>query len=250
MTKTEIEKLLKPFDGILVIGDTHGEFGSFNAAVKFAEENNLFFISLGDLVDPGLNPYEVIICMYRLVEQDRAGFVIGNHDDKFYRHALGNKVKFSRDAKKTIEAVGESRISSFLDTYVRLIEHRNSDLFFSIGDYYLAHGAGHPAMWDSTQAGNKEARSRYLYGETTGEIDYDGYPVRIYKWIDEVPAGKTVLVGHDKKAIHNVLLEKPIEVANSNGGSAIFIDTGCGKGGFLTGAIMKDFKIVDYVEFK
>ena len=201
-------------------------------------------------MDSGPMPYETVMHMYELVSDGRAVLVIGNHDDKFYRHAKGKSVRFSRDAKTTIEVVGEERMESFLNTYVALIEHKNASLFFKIGENYLTHGAGHPAMWDSNHPDAKNARSRYLYGQTTGEIDYDGYPVRIYKWIDEVPMGKTVLIAHDKKAIHNVLLEKPIEVRNANGGRAIFIDTGCGKGGFLTGAVIRDFRITEFVEFK
>ena len=88
----------KKFSGILVIGDVHGQLDSFMSAVEYSKKNDLFFISLGDLVDRGPRPFEVVNEMFNIVEQDRGHFIIGNHDDKFYRYAKGNKVRLSKDA--------------------------------------------------------------------------------------------------------------------------------------------------------
>ena len=66
--------------------------------------------------------------------------------------------------------------------------------------------------------------------------------------------GKTVMVGHDKMPIHNINITEPMIVQNKNGGKVVFLDTGCGKGGFLTGAVMmsgkKGFALERFVEFK
>jgi hypothetical protein len=76
----------------------------------------------------------------------------------------------------------------------------------------------------------------------------------LYNWVDEIPMGRTVMVGHDRMPVFNVPITEPMVKTNSNGGKAIFIDTGCGKGGFLTGAVIlhdkKKFVIDSYKEFK
>jgi protein phosphatase len=70
-----------------------------------------------------------------------------------------------------------------------------------------------------------------------GEIDTenpkreDGYPNRIYDWVDRIPATKRVMVGHD---IRSTIL--PLFVKGAVGGEAYFMDTGSGKGGRLTSA--------------
>lgn len=92
-----------------------------------------------------------------------------------------------------------------------------------------------------------------IVGETNGEVYDDGYPVRLYNWIDEVPMGKTVIVGHDKMPIYNINITAPMIVTNKNGGRTVFMDTGCGKGGYLSGAVIVNdinFKLVDFKEFK
>ena len=74
------------------------------------------------------------------------------------------------------------------------------------------------------------ARSaRALYGEPTGRTQPDGYPERSLRWVDRIPAGITVYCGHDRAAPMAV----PIS-AWAAGGSAVFLDTGAGKGGHLS----------------
>jgi len=45
-----------------------------------------------------------------------------------------------------------------------------------------------------------------------------------------------------------------MQITNATGGKVIFMDTGCGKGGFLTGAVIlhgkKGFVLDRFVEFK
>jgi len=242
------------FDGMLVFGDVHGDYDSFKLAHDFAKSENFFFMSMGDLVDRGHHPFEVVEAMYGAMQDGRAGFVVGNHDDKHIRGAKGNKVSFSRDAKQTLADVSADRMDKFHRMYTAIVEDKMlSDLFHKFDDITLVHAASHPCIWENTPVG-KTARSRFLVGETTGEMYDDGYPVRLYNWIDEVPMGKTVIVGHDRMPIHNIPIEKPMVVSNKNGGKVVFLDTGCGKSGFLTGAVMlsdkKGFRIDNFVEFK
>jgi calcineurin-like phosphoesterase family protein len=243
------------FDGMFVFSDVHGEYDSFIRAYEFARSENYFFMSMGDLVDRGDKPYEVVTKMAEVVYDGRGGIVVGNHDDKFRRYHRGSKVSFSMDSKATLASVGADRKEVFLETYSRMLEDpMMAGMYFTFDDIILVHAASHPCMWESTGRFGDTAKSRALYGETNGEKYDDGYPVRLYNWVDEIPTGRTVMVGHDRMPVFNVPITEPMVKTNSNGGKAIFIDTGCGKGGFLTGAVIlhdkKKFVIDSYKEFK
>ena len=242
------------FNGMLVFGDIHSDFESLMFARKYAVDNNLFFMSLGDLTDRGDKPFEVVFHMAQYMREKTAGFVIGNHDDKFYRLSLGNKVSLSKDAKTTLELVGDDRKAEFFRFYTELITTPVfSGLFHKFDDITLVHGASHPCMWEETDRFGKSATSRALVGETTGKMLPNGYPERLYNWVNEIPMGKTVIVGHDRTPIFGKIIEKALIQTNPNGGKAIFMDTGCGKNGFLSGVVMIHdgyFKIDKFVEFK
>lgn len=248
------EYVRKNFKGMLLFGDIHSDYTSFMKARTYAVEHGLFFHSLGDLVDRGTQPFEVVSAFAQYIAEGSAGFTIGNHDDKFYRHAAGNKVSFSRDGKATFEHVGEERKDEFLRLYVGIMNTPIfSSMFHKFDDFTIVHAASHKCMWEDDDKFDKAARARALVGETTGRIGEDGYPERLYNWIEEVPIGKTVIVGHDRMPIFDKVIEVPLIRTNANGGKVIFMDTGCGKGGFLTGAVMrhdKKFTVERFVEFK
>lgn len=242
------------FEGMLVFGDIHSDYISFMKARTYAEEHNLFFMSLGDLVDRGDHPFEVVSAMAKYVADGSAGFTIGNHDDKFRRHSLGNKVSFSKDGKDTLASVGAERMDEFLKLYVSMMKTPIlSGMFHKFDDFTIVHAASHLCMWEDAVVLGKSAQSRALVGETTGKLLEDGYPERLYAWIEEVPMGQIVIVGHDRMPIHDKPITEPMHITNNIGGKVIFMDTGCGKGGFLTGVVMKHdiyFKIDRFVEFK
>ena len=255
MTNNLTNHVRNNFKGMLVFGDVHADYDSYMQAYNYAQAHNLFFMSLGDLVDRGRFPFETVLHMAQTVKSGAGGFTIGNHDDKYRRFFHGSKVSFSADAKQTLEDVGQERQAEFLQMYTELIETPvYSSMFHKFDDITLVHAASHPCMWEDTDKFGKSAQSRALVGETTGEKHPDGLPVRLYNWVDEIPMGKTVMVGHDRKPVFDVFITEALVKSNSNGGKAIFMDTGCGKGGFLIAAIVvhdkKCFKIDHYVEFK
>lgn len=126
------------FDGMLVVGDVHGDYNSLLQAFAYSVSNNYFFMSLGDLVDRGPDPYHVVKHVHDAMKNSNAGFTIGNHDHKFRRFAKGSKVNFARDARGTIESVGEDRMAEFLRMYTEVVEHPTlSGYFHKFGDISL-----------------------------------------------------------------------------------------------------------------
>ena len=233
------EYIRTTFDGILVIGDVHSEFEALERARLYAQKENFFLMSLGDLVDRGTKPFETVKCMHDIVYEGRGGFVTGNHDNKFYRYAKGNKVRFSLESQLTLRYVAD-REKEFLDMYVTLTEARMlSSIFHKVDEYVFIHAATHKDIWDKSDNIGKSAKDMAIVGEVTGEKQADGYPVRLYNWVNDIPMGKTVIVGHDMRPMNVASrLTEPFISTNSNGGKVIFMDTGCGKGGYLTGAIL------------
>ena len=243
------------FSGALIIGDVHSQLDKFRMAVAYAQEHRLLLISLGDLVDSGPHPFETVQLMHRLMTSNTAAFVIGNHDDKFGRYADGRDVIFSNDARSTIDTVGAARMNDFLGMYCEIIHHEFSGIFHRLGNMILTHGAYHSDMDHSlnNRTVAKKCRYRALYGEVTGEKYQTGHPVRAYHWFDEVPPSTCVIVGHDRRPVCNEPISAPMEVDTRFGGRVIFMDTGCGKGGILSGAILRgiatQMHIDSYVTF-
>lgn len=103
-----------------------------------------------------------------------------------------------------------------------------------IEDCLFTHGACEPEMFSIY---NKSLHGKYEKLSLYGEVDYtkpkrdDGYPNRVYNWVNRIPFGKTVFVGHDIRS--NI---KPYYEENSFGGQVYFLDTGCSKNGNLTTA--------------
>ena len=97
------------------------------------------------------------------------------------------------------------------------------------------HGGFHTMMldFDAPEHGLDRphgAVARALYGEPTGRTQPDGYPERSLRWVDRIPSGITVYCGHDCRSSDG----RPYRRRGAAGGSAVFLDTGAGKGGHLS----------------
>lgn len=104
------------------------------------------------------------------------------------------------------------------------------------GKWFFVHGGFHPemlsrdegpAVGERAQAGRLVARA--LYGETDGKKHQDGFPQRTYRWVDLVPAGLTVVVGHDVVSTTTILRRR-----GRQGGEVVHLDTGVDRGGKLS----------------
>lgn len=220
------------YRGVVAFSDVHAHAKKLKQGIRFALQNNLFIVFLGDLVDGHDKPLETVLTVKKLLDEDRAVLVIGNHDDKFYRYTKGNPVQLKKAQKKTLADVPEGKLELFLNTMKELAEHQNSAYTHRIGNWTFVHGSAHEDLWKDRDNLTKKAKHRALYGEVSGEKDEDDFPVRLYNWVDEIPDGQNVVVGHDRKPYGGEPLKKagPLTAQGMQGGQAVFTDMGCGKG--------------------
>lgn len=87
--------------GVAIISDTHGVGQELVALVSqiYKQYPLIEIISVGDLVDRG--PY-VGLCV-KLMKSIGAYLVIGNHEDKMIRYAMGNNVRLGKGQQISID---------------------------------------------------------------------------------------------------------------------------------------------------
>jgi protein phosphatase len=211
--------------GIRVVGDVHGDARAFAAAVR----TDLFIIQLGDLVDYGPDSAETLRIAFELRASGRGAFLLGNHDLKLARALAGQEVRMDSHLAGTLAQLDPELRVRARDEIARapawLVQRRRM----------FVHGGFHTAMLDEAPPPAPAGRvqgvlSRALYGEPTGRMQHDGYPERSLRWVDRIPEGLTVYCGHDRRSTDG----RPYIRKGAQGGIAVFLDTGAGKGGHLS----------------
>lgn len=214
-----------PFD---IIGDVHGCYDELielltklgydtsdpSRVVAPAGRKAVF---LGDLVDRGPKVPEVLLLVMSMVADGAALCVPGNHDVKLLRKLRGKNVQLTHGLAETmaqLESVTpdtRQQIEQFIDG---LVAHYVLDE----GRVVVAH-AGMKERYVGRASGR--VREFALYGETTGETDEFGLPVR-HNWAAEYRGPAAVVYGHTPVPEPDWL------------NRTINIDTGCAFGGKLT----------------
>lgn len=222
-----------PFD---IIGDVHGCFeelvelltklGYSIERVDATQKNFGFNVTppagrsavfLGDLVDRGPDSPSVLRLIMSMVNAGVAYCVPGNHDMKLHKFLNGKDVQIKHGLQKTVDQLkGESK--EFIDSVRDFIYSLVSHYVFDNGRLVVAHAGLREEMQGR---GSGAVRSFCMYGETTGEIDEFGLPVR-YNWASEYRGKAMVVYGHT-----------PVPDAQWLN-RTIDIDTGCVFGGRLT----------------
>ena len=214
-----------------VIGDIHGNLKGFLEAIDVDEDTFLLF--LGDILDYGDDSLYTVAEVEEMIARGRAASIRGNHEKKVLKFILDMRNKgeykgrLSHGNEATINRLKALAPEHRLKWEAQLISLVDSSPdWIEVDRFLFTHGAGHPHMWGNKlfrAHQNSMIESYALYGETDGTKGDDGYPTRLYNWIDEIPNGKVVIVGH---AIRSV---EPMTVSGKLGGRAIFLDTGSSK---------------------
>ena len=174
-------------------------------------------VFLGDLVDRGPNTADVLRLVMGMVGSGKAICVPGNHEAKLSRKLKGKDVQLTHGLAQTIEQL-ERETPEFRDAVAKFVDGLISHFVLDAGKLVVAHGG-----MKSEYAGRASGRVREfaLYGDTTGETDEFGLPVRL-NWAAEYRGHATVVYGHT-----------PVREAEWLN-NTINIDTGCVFGGALT----------------
>lgn len=210
---------------IRVVGDVHGDSSAFAYAVA----TDRFIVQLGDLIDHGPDSAGTLRTMFDLVESGRGLFIMGNHDLKLARALAGEQVRIEPVVQATIDQMDDG-------LKARTLQHvAAAPVWLRHRSVLFVHGGFHTAMLEQQSPDHGLERpqgpvARALYGEPTGRIQADGYPERSLRWVDRIPEGFTVYCGHDRRSNDG----RPYVRHGSQGGTAIFLDTGAGKGGHLS----------------
>lgn len=218
----------KKYRGLLVLSDLHSVIEALDKALTYANDNDLFIVMLGDLVDgTGTQPMECVQRVQALLDSMSGALVIGNHDSKFYRYGLGNPVKIGPDQEVTLGRVYKK---DFIKIMTDLHTHEMSSHYFYFGHTFFAHASVNKSMWEKPDANNLTSGqlARCMFGETSNKLDAKGWPVRTYGWVDDIPTGYSSVTGHDRQSLGKQE-NLPAVIKNHQGGTAYLTDTGCGK---------------------
>ncbi len=208
--RSELETLLDRL-GYVLVRDGEGR------PVDAAHPEGRRALFLGDLVDRGPDSPGVLRLVMGMVGAGHALAVPGNHENKLVRALDGRSVQVSHGLETTLAQLSaetdefRAEVREFCDG---LVAH----LVLAGGDLVVAHAGLKEAYHLRASA---RVRSFALYGDTTGETDAFGLPVRL-PWADDYRGRATVLYGHTPTPV-------PTWV-----NTTMCLDTGCVFGGHLT----------------
>ncbi len=174
-------------------------------------------VFLGDLVDRGPDTPGVLRLVMGMAAAGSALCVAGNHEVKLLRALRGANVRRSHGLDASLEQLA-AEPPEFSAAAGQFIDGLISHYVLDGGNLVVAH-AGLIERYHGRASGR--VREFCLYGQTTGETDEYGLPVR-YPWAQEYRGRATVLYGHTP-------VPAPEWVNNT-----LCLDTGCVFGGRLT----------------
>jgi protein phosphatase len=227
-----------PFD---IIGDVHGCCDELEALLEqlgyepselpeddpvwglktYRHSQNRKAVFLGDLADRGPRVIDTIKLVRNMVQAGAALCVPGNHDVKLVRKLSGRDVQVTHGLAQSLaefEALPEEQRAAHVACIREFLDGLISHFVLDDARLVVAHAGLRQEMHGR---GSGKVRDFALYGETTGETDESGLPVR-YNWAAQYRGPATVVYGHTP-------VPEP-EWLNRT----VNIDTGCVFGGKLT----------------
>lgn len=209
---SELESLL---DALGYQLDASGEIGQRQYQITPPAKRKAVFV--GDLVDRGPRSPDVVRLVMGMVADGTALCVIGNHEHKYRRWLAGKTPKPTHGLAATIEQT-EAQKDGFREEAAAFIDSLPTHLVLDRGQLVVAHAGLPEAMHYAT--GGK-VKSHAMFGETTGEKDEYGFPVRV-DWAASYRGEAAVVYGHT-----------PVREAIWRN-NTICLDTACVFGGKLT----------------
>lgn len=240
----DLRHLTGPFD---IIGDIHGcrsELETLLGKLGYAlhrdelgrpvdavhpEGRTAVFV--GDLVDRGPDSPGVLRLVMGMVASGAALCVPGNHENKLGRYLKGRKVQVTHGLAETVEQLERVHTEdpAFGDRVRDFVESLVSHYVLDGGSLVVCH-AGLPEKYHGRTSGR--VRSHALYGDTTGETDEFGLPVR-YPWAEDYRGRAAVVYGHTPTPTASWL------------NNTLCLDTGCVFGGRMTALRWPERELVD-----
>jgi protein phosphatase len=227
-----------PFD---IIGDVHGCCDELEALLTelgydvtqqrdgdfpdggpvYAHPQRRIAVFVGDLVDRGPRILDTVRLARNMVQAGSAHCVPGNHDVRLVRKLRGRDVHITRGLDRSLaelDGLSEENREAASEEVVRFLDSLISHYVYDHRQLVVAHAG----MKEEMQGrGSGKVRDFALFGETTGETDEFGLPVR-WDWATEYRGRAVVVYGHT-----------PVPEAEWLN-RTINIDTGCVFGGRLT----------------
>ena len=202
-----------PFD---IIGDVHGccdelerllgqlgyeavrasEDGPWSGPI-YAHPAGRRAVFVGDLVDRGPRVLDTLRLVRNMVAHGSGLCVAGNHDAKLLRKLRGKDVRITHGLEQTLAELDampfdEAARAAFRDQLAEFLDGLLSHYVLNGGRLVVAH-AGMKERYQGRASGR--VREFALYGETTGETDEFGLPVR-HNWAAEYRGSAMVVYGH------------------------------------------------------
>ncbi|MGW7413741.1 polynucleotide kinase-phosphatase [Streptomyces sp. NPDC054863] len=227
----DLTHLTGPFD---IIGDIHGCRSELETLlgklgyVDGAHPEGRTAVFVGDLVDRGPDSPGVLRLVMGMVASGNALCVPGNHENKLGRWLKGRNVQHTHGLAETIEQLDKEE-DGFKEQVKVFIDGLVSHYVLDGGKLVVCH-AGLPEKYHGRTSGR--VRSHALYGDTTGETDEFGLPVR-YPWAEEYRGRAAVVYGHTP-------------VPNTSWiNNTLCLDTGAVFGGKMTALRWPERELVD-----
>ena len=213
-----------PFD---IIGDIHGccdelelllnKLGYVRTDSGYAHPEGRKAAFLGDFCDRGPRNADVLRLVMDMVKSGNGIAVPGNHDVKLLKYLRGKSIAMTHGIDKTIAEM-ESQGEAFKAETAEFIDGLISHYVLDDGKLVISHAG---LKQEYIGRGSSRVREFCLYGETTGEADEFGLPVRL-DWAADYRGRATVVYGH--------IAGRDVKPLNGT----YCIDTGCVFGGKLT----------------
>ncbi|HEY7423060.1 MAG TPA: polynucleotide kinase-phosphatase [Gemmataceae bacterium] len=225
-----------PFD---ILGDVHGCCDELEALLQrlgyvptvagdslwgsraYAHPEGRKAVFVGDLVDRGPRILDSVQLVRNMVKGGSALCVPGNHDMKLMRKLRGKNVQITHGLANSlaeIDALPDEIREPFRKELAEFLDGLVSHYVLDEGKLVVAHAGMKQEMQGR---GSGKVREFALYGETSGETDEFGLPVR-FNWAAGYRGSAMVVHGHTP-------VPEP-EWLNRT----VNIDTGCVFGGKLT----------------